>query len=282
MRAAHPRVVLGLHRSRHERSLLTAATDLGITAIDTSTNYLGFQSHKVLAARAADLLPSFTVSTKIGYFSANGTSEHSLEPVRLRAALKDVVRDLGREPDLVFLHNPEHSLVQASVNSALTLLGDACSVLADATARGLCGSWGISSWDPRPLTELVSREMPRPHVLMLRAGLLVGAEVLHAGEILTSRFEPSAVWGMSPFAGNTADPVWARFDPRRFLRAPERVNRAQAAFRVAFHLPEVSKLAVSCNSAEHLSELVESLAQEVDPTAVADYRRLLTRSRQDD
>ncbi|MEV4876181.1 hypothetical protein [Streptomyces cyaneofuscatus] len=105
---------------------------------------------------------------------------------------------------------------------------------------------------------------------------VAAGELLHAGEILASRFEPSAVWGMSPFAGKTADPVWARFDPRLFLRAPERVDRAQAAFRVAFHLPEASKLAVSCNSAEHLSDLVESLAQEVDPTAVADYRRLLT------
>jgi len=39
MRTAHPRVVLGLHRSRYQRSLLTDALDLGIDAIDTSFNY---------------------------------------------------------------------------------------------------------------------------------------------------------------------------------------------------------------------------------------------------
>ncbi|MFJ9886026.1 aldo/keto reductase [Streptomyces sp. NPDC091287] len=282
MRTAHPRVVLGLHRSRHERSLLTKAADLGITAIDTSANYLGFQSHKVLAEVAGDLLPNFSVSTKIGYFSANGTSVHSLDPDRLRAALEGAVRDLRREPDLVFLHNPEHSLAAASERLAPNLLGNACSVLVDATARGLCGSWGISSWDPRSLIELGNPQFPRPDVIMLRAGLLVGAEVLHAGQDLALRFDPSAVWGMSPFAGSTADPVWARFDPRLFLRAPERVNKAQAAFRVAFHLPEAAKVAVSSNSADHLSELVGSLAHEVDSATVAEYRRLLMKDAQED
>ncbi|MFD4023831.1 aldo/keto reductase [Streptomyces sp. NPDC058576] len=255
---------------------MTTAVDLGITAIDTSTNYFGFQAHNALADVAGDLLPNFTVSTKVGYFPAEGTSEHSLDPDRLRGAIAGAVRDLGREPDLVFLHNPEHSLAQAAERSAPNLLGDACSVLVDATARGLCGSWGISSWDPRPLAELQSREYPRPDVLMLRAGLLVGAEVLRAGDTLASRMGAAEVWGMSPFAGDTRDPVWEKFDPRLFLRAPEQASWAQAAFRVAFHLPEAAKMAVSSNNAEHLSELVESLAHEVDSTAVTEYRRLLT------
>lgn len=176
-----------------------------------------------------------------GYFSAGGASVHSLDPDRLRAALEGAVRDLRREPDLVLLHNPEHSLAEASERLAPNLLSNACSVLVDATARGLCGSWGISSWDPRSLIELGNRQFPRPDVLMLRAGLLVGAEILHAVEELASRFAPPDVWGMSPFAGSTSDPVWARFDPRLFLRAPARVNRAQAAFRVAFHLPGSSQ-----------------------------------------
>ncbi|MGW4629767.1 hypothetical protein ACWEMU_27245, partial [Streptomyces rubiginosohelvolus] len=108
-----------------------------------------------------------------------------------------------------------------------------------------------------------------------------GPELGH-GETLASRMDPAAVWGMSPFAGNASDPVWARFDPRLFLRVPERVNRAQAAFRVAFHLPEVAKMAVSSNSGEHLGELVESLAHSVDSAVVTEYRRLLTHGGQED
>lgn len=80
MRGTDPRVVLGLHRSRHERRLLTAALDLGVTALDTSTSYLDFRSHQVLVRIADDLLPKFTVSTKVGYFSAPDGAEHSLDP----------------------------------------------------------------------------------------------------------------------------------------------------------------------------------------------------------
>jgi aryl-alcohol dehydrogenase-like predicted oxidoreductase len=82
----------------------------GVTTIDTSTNYLGFRSHETLARTAGDLLPKFTISTKVGYFRRPGRAEHSLDPLRLRAAMEQAARDLGREPDLVFLHNPEHSL----------------------------------------------------------------------------------------------------------------------------------------------------------------------------
>ncbi|WP_369165045.1 aldo/keto reductase [Streptomyces sp. AFD10] len=280
MRTAHPGIVLGLHRSRHERSFLTRAADLGITAIDTSVNYLGFRSHKVLADVAGDLMSGFTVSTKIGYFPDGGASAHSLDPDRLRTALEGAVRDLGREPDVVFLHNPEHSLCQIPTASASPRLGDACSVIVDATERGLCGSWGISSWDPRPLARLGRWEPPKPDVLMLRAGLLVGIDILRAGEVLACRSESSVVWGMSPFAGNAADPVWARFDPRVLLRTPGRASRAQGAFRAAFHLPEASKVAVSTRDVGHLGELVTSLTHEVDSAAVLEYRRLLDRGDQ--
>ncbi|MFI1187039.1 aldo/keto reductase [Streptomyces californicus] len=280
MRTTHPGIVLGLHRSRHERSFLTRVADLGITAIDTSVNYLGFRSHEVLADVAGDLMSGFTVSTKIGYFPDGGASIHSLDPDRLRAALEGAVRDLGREPDVVFLHNPEHSLVRMPKTSASTCLGDACSVLVDATERGLCGSWGISSWDPRPLAGLGRWEPPEPDVLMLRAGLLVGTDILQAGEILTRRSGSPAVWGMSPFAGNAADPVWARFDPRVLLRTPERASGTQGAFRAAFHLPEASKVAVSTRDLSHLGELVTSLSHEVDSAAVLEYRRLLDRGNQ--
>ncbi|MFZ3560818.1 aldo/keto reductase [Streptomyces sp. BH055] len=282
MRTAHPRVVLGLHRSRHERALLTAAADLGVTAIDTSTNYLGFHSHKVLADVAGDLLPKFMVSTKVGYFPAGNGTEHSLAPARLHAALERTAMDLGREPDLVFLHNPEHSLARAPRASASHLLSDSCTVLADATARGLCGAWGVSSWGPRLPAEAAGDELPRPDVVMTRTGLLVGADILHAGEALTARLRPEAIWGMSPFGGSTAEAVWTRFDPRVFMRAPEECTPVQAAFRAAFHLPTVDAVAVGTNKAGHLRELTESLGRAVDTETVAEYRRLLPRTSQED
>ncbi|MGA5633133.1 aldo/keto reductase [Streptomyces lydicamycinicus] len=138
MRTADGRIVLGLHRSGHARDLLEAAADLGIGRIDTASNYLRHRSHEVLKTTAGDLLANFSVSTKVGFFPEG----HSLDPARLQIAVEQVAKDLGREPDLVFLHNPEHSA------SDTGRLGPACAALAHTARAGLCGSWGVSTWDP--------------------------------------------------------------------------------------------------------------------------------------
>ncbi|MEU9050410.1 aldo/keto reductase [Streptomyces sp. NPDC048384] len=276
MRRADPRVVLGLHRSRHERRLLTGALDLGVTALDTSTNYLGFRSHQVLARTASDLLPKFTVSTKIGYFPGPGGAEHSLDPVRLHAAVEQAAEGLGREPELVFLHNPEHSLREATAHGQ-EVLAEACAALDDATAKGLCAAWGVASWDPSPLVSLIDPTVPRPSILMTRAGLLVGARTLDAADALTKAWDLGGgeVWGMSPFGGSTSDPVWARIDPRVFLRDGGGLSRMQAAFRAAYHLPRVDSVAVGTDEPAHLGELVGALAGEVEERTIEEYRSLL-------
>jgi len=217
---------------------------------------------------AGDLLPKFSVSTKVGYFPG----EHSLAPARLHAAVERAAKDLGREPEVVFLHNPEHSRPGAEA------LARACAVLADAARAGLCGRWGISSWDPRPL---VNFDAPRPDVLMIRAGLLVGADVLEAAEALVRRWSPVHVWGMSPFGGSTTEAAWEKFDPRIFLRDSESVTPVQAVYRSAFRLPPVDAVAVGTDNSDHLRELADALAYEVDDQVVREYRRLLRARRQE-
>ncbi|MFE5097439.1 aldo/keto reductase [Streptomyces sp. NPDC056638] len=262
MRTTDGNIVLGLYRSGHARDLLEAAADLGVTRLDTASNYLSHRSHEVLKTTAGDLLPKFSVSTKVGYFPEG----HSLAPTRLRAAAEQAIKDLGQEPDLVLLHNPEHSAPDAET------LAQACAVLADAAQAGLCHSWGVSTWDPRPLMDL---DVPRPDVLMVRAGLLVGVDALEAAEALAKRWCPSQVWGMSPFGGSTAKAVWERFDPRVFLRNPPSATKVQAAFRSSYGLPRVDAVAVGTDNINHLRELTEALAYEVDEKAVREYRQLL-------
>ncbi|RZD99322.1 hypothetical protein C0Q64_16090 [Streptomyces albidoflavus] len=273
MRGTDPRVVLGLHRSGHQRRLLTAALDRGVTALDTSSNYLGHRSHSTLARIASDLLPRFEISTKVGYFSQAGKAAHSLEPARLYAAVERAARELGREPDLVFLHNPERSLTARSRET----LERACAALVDAAEKGLCGDWGIASWNPAPLLELVTPTTPKPSVLMVRAGLLVGARTLDATEALRRRWDldPGAVHGMSPFGGSSRGPVWERFDPRVFLRDGGQYTRAQAAFRTAYRLPRVGSIAVGTGDPVHLDQLLAVLNAEVDEEVVRGYRTLL-------
>ncbi len=199
-----------------------------------------------------------------------------MSPARLRAAVEQAVRDLGREPDLVFLHNPEHSLQETAPQSR-DLLAQACAALDDAAAQGLCGGWGVASWDPSPLPNLIDTGTPRPSVLMVRAGLLVGIRTLDAAETLTKAWNlgDGQVWGMSPFGGSTRAPVWAKTDPRVFIQGGNRFSHVQAAFRVAFHLPRVSAIAVGTDDPTHLGELTGALDGEVDGRTIREYRSLL-------
>ncbi|MFE2375550.1 aldo/keto reductase [Streptomyces sp. NPDC059398] len=277
MRQSDPRIVLGLQRSRDERRILTSALELGIDAIDTSFNYRGFSAHVALADIGSDLLRRFAISTKVGFFPTAGHAEHSLDPGRLRQAMEQTNRDLGRAPDLVFLHNPERSLTD-SPEAAQDTLRMACAALASAAAEGLCGAWGISSWDPRPLPALADKTLPRPDVLMVRGGLLTGLDVLEASETLAARWDLDSeqLWGMSPFGGNATDPLWRKLDPRVFIQNPDAgVSAVQAAFRAAYWLPWVGRVAVGTDAPSHLRDLVDALRYEADTGSIRTYRQLL-------
>lgn len=117
MRGSDRRVALGLYRSDLQRRLLETALTLGVTDLDTAYNYRGFTSHRRLAATAGDLLSEFTISTKVGFFPSSRGPEHSLDPVRLRQAVHESAQDLGAQPDVVLLHNPEQTLAELALES---------------------------------------------------------------------------------------------------------------------------------------------------------------------
>ncbi|MGW4896013.1 aldo/keto reductase [Kitasatospora sp. NPDC004240] len=248
-----------------------------MTAVDTAFNYLGFGSHTTLAEVGGDLLPSLTVSTKVGYFPASGgRARHSLDPEDLHAAVMRTNRELGRVPDVVFLHNPEASL--ATGGRGGEQLAAACGVLAEAAVAGWCGAWGIASWNPHAVAAVAGSLPVAPEVLMIRSGLLVGHEVLTTGETLARRWDvpPERRWGMSPFGGDLVKPPWRRSDPRLFLMdATGESTPVQAAFRVAFELPSVGAVAVGTDLPDHLRELVDATELAADTELIDRYRRLL-------
>ncbi|MEU9887664.1 hypothetical protein [Sphaerisporangium sp. NPDC051011] len=193
-----------------------------------------------------------------------------------RLVVNDVDVTVYVEAELDRQH-PTRVLAREHSHPDSEMLAQACAVLADAAQMGLCGGWGVSSWDPRPLVDL---DAPRPDVLMVRSGLLVGVDVLGAAEALVTRWRPAQVWGMSPFGGSTTQPVWEQFDPRTFLRHSPRATRVQAAFRSAYVLPRVDAVAVGTDNVDHLRELIGALAYEVDDQVVREYRQLLQARRQ--
>lgn len=233
-----------------------------MTALDTAYNYQRFDAHRALAQAAGGLLESFEISTKVGFFPDG----HSLEPARLRAALEQAVDELGRAPDTVLVHNPECSPLGFQ---------RACGMLAGLRDAGLCRAWGVSSWDPRAL--LAVADDARPDVLMVRAGLTVPAAVLDAAEQLAAMLQPEHLWGMAPFGGSTADPIWTTVDTGLFLHAGQHATRIAAGLAVAFAVPCVQRIAVGTSRAAHLGDLVAACELTTSPQQVADYRELLRR-----
>ncbi|MFE3527249.1 aldo/keto reductase [Streptomyces sp. NPDC059161] len=261
MRTADHRIALGLYRTGHTRQLLEGALEHGVTDLDTAFNYRHFASHRTLAAIADDLLPAFTISTKVGYFPDG----HNLAPARLRAAVEQSAEELRRTPDTVLLHNPESS-VDAFV--------DACAVLLEMREAGLCKTWGLSTWDPRPLLD-ADWEIPCPNVAMVRAGLTVSTGLLDAVDELVDRARIRELWGMSPFAGNADDSIWQTVDTSTFLVPGQQCSALEAGVAAAFALPEVTRLAVGTSHVEHLAEAVSGSRLEVNTETVTAYRALL-------
>ncbi|MFX0581052.1 aldo/keto reductase [Nocardia nepalensis] len=280
MRRTDRGVVLGLYRHDPDRHLLEHALKLGICGVDTAYNYRGFTSHRMLAQSAGDLLAEFTVSTKVGFFPGpDGHTVHSLEPERLRIAVEQSSEDLGRTPDVVFLHNPERTLAHLSTDEGADRLAGACAYLAEAVSTGFCAAWGISSWDPRPLVNVLAASKPDrlPTVLLVRAGLTVPDSVLAAAEQIGEAFGIAAAgrWGMSPFGGGTAETVWRTTNLSAFLAPQQRCSTPQAAFRLAFELPSVTRIAVGTGDTAHLTELVAATDADVAADAINQYRELI-------
>ncbi|MGH3810425.1 MAG: hypothetical protein ACRDRU_28155, partial [Pseudonocardiaceae bacterium] len=71
------------------------------------------------------------------------------------------------------------------------------------------------------------------------------AGVLAAAKQLADRFAVRAEnrWGMSPFAGRGADPVWEVVGTQAFLPPSVRSSPVQAAFAAAYAIPDVHRLA---------------------------------------
>ncbi|XVV02488.1 hypothetical protein ACQPW3_34795 [Actinosynnema sp. CA-248983] len=255
-----------------------------MTAVDTAFNYQHFGSHRALAHAASELLDEFEVSTRVGFFPGLDGVRHLLDPARLREAIWRTVDDLGTPPAAILLHNPERTLTAVTPWHGHELLATACAVLAEATASGMCGQWGIASWEPGPVLAALrpGDGCPTPHVVMTRAGVTLDGRQLRETEQLAERFDVPAEnrWGMSPFAGSTRHPVWTQTDLSAFFEREgngedDGPTTVQAAFRLAFELPAVTRIAVGAGSADHLRQLIDAIHLRVRPGQLIRYRQLV-------
>ncbi|MGH3994032.1 MAG: hypothetical protein ACRDSN_16425 [Pseudonocardiaceae bacterium] len=83
-------------------------------------------------------------------------------------------------------------------------------------------------------------------------------------------------WGVACWDGGQAThPVWDVVDARQFLQEGQDCSPIPAAFRVAYELPQISRVAVSTSRSKHLAELVAATALDADDLRIARYRALL-------
>lgn len=82
--------------------------------------------------------------------------------------------------------------------------------------------------------------------------------------------------GYGPLRGRAESPLWETLDPRGLIQNPEDgLSATQAAFRTAYGLPQVGRVAVGTDDPSHLAELVTALRYEADVGSLRMYRRLL-------
>ncbi|WP_258175420.1 hypothetical protein [Actinopolyspora mortivallis] len=236
-----------------------------------ATTYHHGQVHKLLAQAAGELLDRFTISTKV-------SSQARLPTLAEQA--KRAAGDLGRAPAVILVHNPEHLLRDLDHDQACRWWTATAETMSGLVTSGMCRSWGVACWDPRPVRDLLGTpawtQAPQPSVAMVRAGLLVPADVLTASEELLQRIPHTAGrWGMSPFAG--APHLLDDINLAPFLTedAPQAAAPLPTALAVAFHLPGVSRIAIGTVSPTHLDQLATARTWPVNQQRLSAYRRKL-------
>ncbi|WP_245194545.1 aldo/keto reductase [Kitasatospora phosalacinea] len=138
-----------------EAALMTASR--GADWVDTAPNYGNGRAEALLAPVLA-AYPGLRVSTKVGFLSASAKRigvragvlsaedaehEHCLAPAYVVWQVARSRRTLGRVPDLVFLHNPEHGCREGEIADRLYA---AFLALEEACSRQAIGAYGVATW----------------------------------------------------------------------------------------------------------------------------------------
>lgn len=154
-----PKLGWGTYRVPHVASAAETIIAAGCSWIDTAPNY----AHGTAQTQLASVLathPEVRVSTKVGFLTHSQAAEalaagvidaettatgHSINPAYVSWQIDRSRAELGRDrPDIVFLHNPEHSYADRA-NLAYAL-ADAFRELEAAAADRRIKGYGVATW----------------------------------------------------------------------------------------------------------------------------------------
>ncbi len=270
------RLGLGTYRIDDAAESARIAVAAGGTLIDTAPVYGHGAHHQALAPVLAEH-PSTRVSSKVGHMTAQQAQyaeaagalteeetnqRHSIAPAYVRYQAQLTAFELGRAPDVLYLHNPDHHAHhdRASLHGRIR---DAFVALERMCDRGFLLGYGVATWSgfagAFTVADLVrlSREASGGTqsglvAIQLPVSLVNIAPVKDAlngiGPLIEAREAELQVWASAPLhGGKLVHLVNAHL--ARYIS--EGASPAEAALLVTASAPGLTGMLISTSNTEH-------------------------------
>lgn len=295
-----PSLALGTHLCRDVPGAAAFAAALGAAWIDTAPNYRGGSAHHDLAPTLSTH-PGIYVSTKVGFISrtarvagvaagvitaAQAEDGHSLRPAYVRWQTERSVAELGRRPEVVFLHNPERIGERNAVLAAISLAFEA---LEELVAAGLISGYGVATWSGfstgaftvADLIDAAARAAGSGHhlrAIQLPVSLVAldaAAEALDGvGPIAAASAAGLEVFASSPLHGGDL-PGMITGDLVDLIRPG--LEPPEAALHVVASTPGISRILLGTSNAAHWQRALRALELPPMPAvALREIHRVLS------
>ncbi|MDH6124486.1 aldo/keto reductase [Kitasatospora sp. GP82] len=278
------RLGLGTYRCLDVAEAALMAASRGADWVDTAPNYENGRAETSLALVLA-AYPDLHVSTKVGFvppgarrigvragaLSAEDAEHgHCLAPDYIAWQVARSKRTLGRVPDLVFLHNPEHGCREGEIADRLY---SAFLALEEACAQHTISAYGVATWrgfssglfDVPSLLELATKAGGPNHSLraiQLPVSLVHLAPLAQSldgqGPLVDAMDTGLEVLVSAPLHGGEI-PGFVTSDLAELIRPGS--TPAQAALAVVASAPGVNRVLLSTGNPEHWRQAADAVGQ---------------------
>ncbi|MFJ7180249.1 aldo/keto reductase [Streptomyces massasporeus] len=279
------RLGLGTYRCRDVAGAAAMAVRAGADWIDTAPNYAEGQAEQQLALVVPGT-PGVKVSTKVGFLSAvtcdravragvitasEAEENYCLTPRFIAWQVSRSQRILGREPETVFLHNPEHGSMSAELK--IQRVYEGFGALEQAAQEGRIRAYGVATWsgfshglfDVPQLLELAVKAGGRGHhfrAVQLPLSIVNLAPIAQAldgaGVLVDAAAAGLDVLASAPLHGGT---VQEMVTPELAELIRPGSCPATAGLAVVASAPGVGRILLSTDSAQHWAQAVAAVEQ---------------------
>ncbi|MEV6972530.1 aldo/keto reductase [Kitasatospora sp. NPDC093806] len=278
------RLGLGTYRCLDVAEAALMAACRGADWVDTAPNYAGGHAETSLTVILA-AYPDLCVSTKVGFVpagtrhigvragalsAADAERGHCLAPDYIAWQLARSRLMLGRVPDLVFVHNPEHACPDGEITGWLY---NAFVALEEACSQQIISAYGMATWsgfssdlfDVPTLIELATMAGgPNHHLraIQLPVSLVHLAPVAQAlngrGPLADALAAGLEVFASAPLHGGE---IPGLVTPELSELIAPGQTPAETALSVVASAPGVKRVLLSTGNPEHWTEATEAVGR---------------------